>query len=225
MDYRQPEQEYPQQYQQQQYQQQQYQQQQYQQQQYPQQHQQQQYQQQQYSQQYQQQYQPPYQQQYQQPQWQQEQQWGSQEKLTSVSEKQWLTAFLLFIFLGPLGIHRFYVGKIGTGILQMLTFGGFGIWTLVDYILLITGDFKDSNGQVLYRKTIRGGDKSWVTTILLCYFLGPLGIHRFYVGKIGTGILQMLTFGGFGIWTLVDYILLLTGDFKDSNGMPLDRPK
>ena len=60
--------------------------------------------------------------------------------------------------------------------------------------------------------------KSWLVTLLLCLFTGTLGVHRFYVGKIGTGILQLLTFGGFGIWTLVDFILIACKKFTDSNG-------
>ncbi|MEE8624218.1 MAG: TM2 domain-containing protein [Acidiferrobacterales bacterium] len=55
--------------------------------------------------------------------------------------------------------------------------------------------------------------------MLLCFFLGALGIHRFYVGKIGTGILQLITLGGLGIWALVDFIMIVTGNFKDKQGM------
>lgn len=62
-------------------------------------------------------------------------------------------------------------------------------------------------------------DKGFVPTILLCFFLGVLGIHRFYVGKIGTGILQLLTLGGLGIWALVDFIIIVTGSFKDKQGL------
>lgn len=65
--------------------------------------------------------------------------------------KDWLTALLLCIFLGALGAHRFYVGKIGTGILQLVTIGGFGIWVLIDLILIIVGTFKDKNGNVLLK--------------------------------------------------------------------------
>jgi TM2 domain-containing membrane protein YozV len=64
-------------------------------------------------------------------------------------------------------------------------------------------------------------EKSAVTTLLLCLFLGAFGIHRFYVGKIGTGILMLITFGGFGLWTLVDLIMIATCNFKDKKEHPL----
>ncbi len=64
-------------------------------------------------------------------------------------------------------------------------------------------------------------EKGFVPTILLCFFLGGLGVHRFYVGKVGTGLLQLLTLGGLGIWTLIDFILIVTGSFKDKSGAPI----
>ena len=64
-------------------------------------------------------------------------------------------------------------------------------------------------------------EKGFVPTILLCFFFGMLGVHRFYVGKIGTGILQLLTLGGLGIWVLIDFIVIVTGSFKDKRGLPV----
>jgi TM2 domain-containing membrane protein YozV len=64
-------------------------------------------------------------------------------------------------------------------------------------------------------------EKGFVPTLLLCFFVGFLGVHRFYVGKIGTGILQLLTFGGFGIWTMVDFIMIVVGNFRDKDGQPI----
>jgi len=61
-------------------------------------------------------------------------------------------------------------------------------------------------------------DKSWVATMLLCFFMGGLGIHRFYVGKVGTGILWLLTGGLLGFGALIDFIVILCGGFTDSQG-------
>ena len=63
--------------------------------------------------------------------------------------------------------------------------------------------------------------KDWMTALLLCIFLGGLGIHRFYTGHTAIGIIQLLTAGGCGIWWLIDVILIATGSYTDSNGLPL----
>jgi TM2 domain-containing membrane protein YozV len=53
------------------------------------------------------------------------------------------------LFLGNLGVHRFYVGKTGTGVLQLMTFGGLEVWKFIDLMFILTGEFKNSKGQKL----------------------------------------------------------------------------
>ena len=63
--------------------------------------------------------------------------------------------------------------------------------------------------------------KSKLTAILLCFFLGGLGIHRFYIGYTLIGFIQLLTFGGFLIWAIIDFIRLIIDLLKDSEGNEL----
>ena len=63
--------------------------------------------------------------------------------------------------------------------------------------------------------------RSRLAAALLCFFLGWIGAHRFYVGKTGTGLLMVLTLGGFGIWSLIDLILIACGAFTDAAGLRL----
>jgi hypothetical protein len=64
-------------------------------------------------------------------------------------------------------------------------------------------------------------DKSRGVALALAFFLGWVGAHRFYVGKIGTGVLQLCTFGGLGVWWLIDLIMVGSGEFRDSEGRRL----
>lgn len=68
------------------------------------------------------------------------------------SEKDWLVTLLLCWFLGAFGVHSFYTGKIGIGIAQILTCGGCGIWVIVDLIMILTGNFKDGEGNLVTNK-------------------------------------------------------------------------
>lgn len=66
-------------------------------------------------------------------------------------------------------------------------------------------------------------NKSRTVSALLCFFLGGIGVHRFYAGKIGTGIVWLLTFGCLGIGVLVDFIMILCGKFKDKDGNAIEQ--
>ena len=63
--------------------------------------------------------------------------------------------------------------------------------------------------------------KSRIAAALFAWFFGVLGIHRFYVGKVGTGLLWPFTFGLFGIGALVDFIMIVSGSFTDGDGLPV----
>ncbi len=68
-------------------------------------------------------------------------------------------------------------------------------------------DFDSCNAHI--------SNKTRFIALLLCWFFGSLGAHRFYVGKVGTAILMIMTLGGLGIWALIDLIIILVGSFRD----------
>jgi len=65
------------------------------------------------------------------------------------------------------------------------------------------------------------GQKDWLVALLLSILVGTLGVDRFYLGYVGLGVLKLSTLGGFGIWTLVDIILIATNKLPDAQGNPL----
>lgn len=111
-----------------------------------------------------------------------------------------LIGYLLWIF-GFMGAHRFYYGKQISGVIWFFTLGLFFIGWIID-LLLIPGmareaDRRFDSGEIDY-------DLAWI----LLTFLGFLGIHRFYMGKVFTGILYLLTGGLFLIGLLYDFLTL-----------------
>ena len=64
-------------------------------------------------------------------------------------------------------------------------------------------------------------DKDFTTAVLLSFFLGGLGVDRFYLGYTGLGVLKLITFGAFGVWALIDFVLILMRKVPDSEGRPL----
>ncbi len=70
---------------------------------------------------------------------------------SEISPKSRLAALLLCFLFGVFGAHRFYVGKIGTGILMLVTAGGLMIWSLIDLIIIIVGSFRDKEGRLVFR--------------------------------------------------------------------------
>lgn len=79
------------------------------------------------------------------------------------------------------------------------------------------------NNQTVYNTNVTHGisNKSKMVALLLCIFLGAFGIHRFYVGKVGTGILYLCTAGIFCIGWIVDIIMIVVGSFRDQYSLPL----
>jgi TM2 domain-containing membrane protein YozV len=115
--------------------------------------------------------------------------------------------YLLWIF-GFTGAHRFYYGRPLTGTLWFFTLGLLGVGWFIDLFLI---PWMDRQADLRYR----AGRVDYSVAWLLLTFLGLFGIHRFYMGKVGTGILWLLTGGLLGIgylydfWTLNDQITMI----------------
>ena len=149
------------------------------------------------------------------------------------------TASVLSLLLGWLGIDRFYMGRIGLGIIKLITIGGIGVWWVVDMILVGSGKARDGSGTPLIsfggqEMPVDSGmpprygmvSQKQFVSVILNVLLGGFGIDRMYMGRIGLGILKLvvsvITFGGGAfVWGIVDYILITSGKAIDGNGKPL----
>jgi TM2 domain-containing membrane protein YozV len=105
--------------------------------------------------------------------------------VSSDSDKDYLTTFLLSQFLGTLGVDRFYLGDTGLGVVKLLTFGGCGIWAFIDTILLLTGSRKDKQGRTL--KGFTENRKLTVIIFIALTVLSTLGNVLYFALQIAAG--------------------------------------
>jgi TM2 domain-containing membrane protein YozV len=99
---------------------------------------------------------------------------------TPTTQKNFVVAWLLSLLLGYFGIDRFYLGKIGTGVLKLITAGGLGIWYLVDLIILLSGAGRDKQERPLegYEKNKTVAIIVSILFVLIFGFGGVFGTHR-----------------------------------------------
>jgi TM2 domain-containing membrane protein YozV len=116
--------------------------------------------------------------------------------------------YVLWIF-GFTGAHRFYFGKQITGIIWFFTLGLLGIGWLID-LFLIPGMDRDADAKY------SSGQYDYTVAWIFLTFLGVFGVHRFYLGKWGTGILYFFTIGCLGIGYVYD-LLTLNGQVDEKN--------
>ena len=121
----------------------------------------------------------------------------------------WLSTLFLSVFFGWIGVDRFLMGKTGTGLLKLISFGGLGAWWFID-IIMIASRYEYENIQWVMGKPDKRAAKKvhWILVLIMSIFFGELGVDRFLMGKTGTGILKLVSFGGLGIWWVIDLVLI-----------------
>lgn len=134
--------------------------------------------------------------------------------------KSWVKTMLFCAYLGLFGVHNFYNNKIGIAVVQLvlsLTIIGLFIsipWLIIDWLLILHDVYTDANGLKLSRKpTLKG-----CAALCALGILGGAGLHRFYTKQYALAWLQMITLGGFWVWTIIDLMLICCGKFKDAQG-------
>lgn len=116
--------------------------------------------------------------------------------------------YLLWIF-GFMGAHRFYYGRQITGVIWFFTLGLLFVGWIID-LFLIPGMSRSADRR--YNDGVVDYNLAWI----LLTFLGVFGVHRFYMGKIITGLIYLLTLGLFGLGILYDF-LTLNGQISEKN--------
>ncbi len=116
------------------------------------------------------------------------------------------------------------------GFIQTITswnFAAFVIYLGAYFFVDRNTEKRYNQGKVVMKEKTNNmneiSEKSRLAVTLLSWFLGGLGVHRFYLGKIGTGILMIFTLGGFGIWWMIDFIYAVSGTMKDKNGLKIEK--
>lgn len=111
-----------------------------------------------------------------------------------------LMGYLLWVF-GFIGAHRFYYGKQITGVIWFFTLGLLLVGWIID-LLLIPSMSREADARFTF------GETDYNLTWLLLTFLGVFGVHRFYMGKIFSGLIYLCTLGLFGVGILYDFLTL-----------------
>lgn len=145
------------------------------------------------------------------------------------NQRKWGINVLLSLFLGFLGIDRFYLGYVGLGIIKLITFGGFLFWWAIDLYYMVGNKVPDVNGIYPYKKKPSQEDiangasfKEWDIAFVYSILFGFLGVDRFYIGRKFYGIIKLLvTIIAITIQVyIIEYVIFLIasnlGQFMDS---------